>query len=83
VDATAIERKSKIEQRLETVTQFKSDESLLSETQGMLREIGDLQRLCSKVALKRANPKNYCNYRAAYKHWNSSKIAILQSQNQR
>ena len=49
--------KSKIEQRLETVTQFKSDESLLSETQGMLREIGDLQRLCSKVALKRANPK--------------------------
>ncbi len=52
-----LKEKSKIEQRLETVTQFKSNESLLSDTQGMLREIGDLQRLCSKVALKRANPK--------------------------
>lgn len=52
-----LKEKAKIEKRLESVTQFKLDDALLSETQGMLREIGDLQRLCSKVALKRANPK--------------------------
>lgn len=46
-----------IHARLETVEVFTQDSSLLHETQYLLKEIGDLQRLCSKVALRRINPK--------------------------
>lgn len=54
-----LKEKERIDSRLKIVEQFQTNPSLLSETQSLLKEIGDLQRICSKVALKRANPKEF------------------------
>ncbi|MEM7109708.1 MAG: DNA mismatch repair protein MutS [Bacteroidota bacterium] len=46
-----------IQERLSTVNAFYQDEELLEEVRGYLKPIGDLERLISKVAVGRINPR--------------------------
>ncbi len=49
--------KDQIELRLSIVEAFTSQESLLDEISGLLKQIGDLERIISKVATSRINPR--------------------------
>ena len=49
--------KTPIEERLNTVSYFLENEVLLDELTNHLRQIGDLERLISKVAVRRVNPR--------------------------
>ncbi len=46
-----------IEERLAIVETFKSDKELLTALIGHMRQVGDLERLISKVAVRRINPR--------------------------
>ena len=46
-----------IEERLEIVEQFTKQQKLAEEVAVYLRQVGDLERLVSKVAMKRINPR--------------------------
>ncbi|RZK33176.1 MAG: DNA mismatch repair protein MutS, partial [Hymenobacter sp.] len=48
---------SQIQRRLDTVAALVADPELLEEVQGHLRPINDLERLISKVAVRRVNPR--------------------------
>jgi DNA mismatch repair protein MutS len=48
---------SQIQRRLDTVAALVADPELLEEVQGQLRPINDLERLISKVAVRRVNPR--------------------------
>jgi DNA mismatch repair protein MutS len=48
---------SQIQRRLDTVTALVADPELLEEVQSHLRPINDLERLISKVAVRRVNPR--------------------------
>ena len=68
-----------IQNRLETVAVFVSDLELLSGVQLELKEVGDLQRLCSKVALRRINPKELLQLSRSLKALESLKSLIGKS----
>lgn len=68
-----------IQERLETVGVFVSDTDLLSLIQKELRDVGDLQRLCSKVALRRINPKEMLQLSRSLKALESLKKWISNS----
>ncbi len=68
-----------IQERLETVGVFVSDSELLTGVQRELKEIGDLQRLCSKVALRRINPKELLQVSRSLKALESLKILLGKS----
>ncbi len=48
---------SRIRERHQFVREFKDNGSLLKKSTPIMEDVGDLQRLCSKIALKRINPK--------------------------
>lgn len=48
---------ARIRERHHFVREFKENNSLLKKSVGIMEDVGDLQRLCSKIALKRINPK--------------------------
>jgi DNA mismatch repair protein MutS len=48
---------SRIRERHQFVREFKENGSLLKKSTPIMEDVGDLQRLCSKIALKRINPK--------------------------
>ena len=68
-----------IQNRLETVAVFVSDLELLSGVQLELKEVGDLQRLCSKVALRRINPKELLQLSRSLKALESLKSLLGKS----
>ena len=68
-----------IQNRLETVAVFVSDLELLSGVQLELKEVGDLQRLCAKVALRRINPKELLQLSRSLKALESLKSLLGKS----
>jgi DNA mismatch repair protein MutS len=52
-----LKNKEQIEIRLNTVEGFLEEEEVLNEVNGHLKQIGDLERLISKVATARINPR--------------------------
>lgn len=52
-----LKNKEQIERRLATVEAFMNEEELLNEVNTYLKQIGDLERLISKVATARINPR--------------------------
>lgn len=60
-----LKNKAQIEERLETVQYFSSDEAILQGLVQVLKPIGDLERLVSKVAVRRINPRELVQLKKA------------------
>ena len=60
--------KTPIEERLNTVSYFLENEELLDELTNHLRQIGDLERLISKVAVRRVNPREMLQLKRSLMH---------------
>ncbi len=65
-----------IQNRLDIVEQFKNDQHLNEELEQILKGIGDLERLISKVALKRVGPREIKTLERALHQTNLVKIAL-------
>lgn len=63
-----LKEKTLIEERLQTVAFFKEDTELREALQGHLKQIGDLERLISKVAVRRINPRELLSLKRALGH---------------
>lgn len=60
--------KSPIEERLQTVAFFLENEELLEKLTHHLKQIGDLERLISKVAVRRINPREMLQLKKSLGH---------------
>ncbi|MDZ7898072.1 MAG: DNA mismatch repair protein MutS [Arcicella sp.] len=60
--------KSQIQERLNTVSYFKENGELRESLESSLKQIGDLERLISKVAVKRINPRELLALKKALLH---------------
>lgn len=60
--------KAPIEERLQTVEFFLQNEELLDEITLHLKQIGDLERLISKVAVRRINPRELLQLKKSLSH---------------
>jgi DNA mismatch repair protein MutS len=63
-----LKEKSQIQERLNTVSYFKENEELRESLETSLKQIGDLERLISKVAVKRINPRELLALKKALLH---------------
>ena len=63
-----LKEKSQIQERLNTVSYFKENEELRESLESSLKQIGDLERLISKVAVKRINPRELLALKKALLH---------------
>ena len=63
-----LKEKSQIQERLNTVSYFKDNEELRESLESSLKQIGDLERLISKVAVKRINPRELLALKKALLH---------------
>ncbi|MFT6866244.1 MAG: DNA mismatch repair protein MutS [Cyclobacteriaceae bacterium] len=63
-----LKNKSQIDQRLDTVEVFVKNETLLSEIRNHLKQIADLERLISKVAAGRINPRELLLLKRSLSH---------------
>ncbi len=55
-----LKEKKLIEERLEVVNEFVQNEDLQDEVLQHLKSVGDIERLISRVAVRRANPRDLC-----------------------
>ncbi len=62
-----LKEKAPIEERLNVVSFFHENEPLIEDMLGQLRQIGDLERLISKVVVGRANPREINQIKRALK----------------
>jgi DNA mismatch repair protein MutS len=63
-----LKEKSLIQERLNTVSYFKENEELRESLESHLKQIGDLERLISKVAVRRINPRELLALKKALLH---------------
>jgi DNA mismatch repair protein MutS len=63
-----LKEKSQIQERLNTVSYFKENEELRESLESHLKQIGDLERLISKVAVRRINPRELLALKKALLH---------------
>jgi DNA mismatch repair protein MutS len=63
-----LKEKSQIQERLNTVSYFKQNEELRESLESHLKQIGDLERLISKVAVRRINPRELLALKKALLH---------------
>ena len=63
-----LKEKSQIQERLNTVSYFKENEELRESLELHLKQIGDLERLISKVAVRRINPRELLALKKALLH---------------
>ena len=63
-----LKEKSQIQERLNTVSYFKENEELRESLESHLKQIGDLERLVSKVAVRRINPRELLALKKALLH---------------
>lgn len=68
--------KSPIEERLNTVAFFLENEELTEEITQHLKQIGDIERLISKVAARRINPREMVQLKRALGHIKPIKAAL-------
>ena len=69
--------KAPIEERLQTVEFFLQQEELLEEMTQHLRQVGDLERLISKVAVRRINPRELLQLKKSLNHIEPVKDLLL------
>ena len=69
--------KAPIEERLQTVEFFLQNEELLEEITQHLKQIGDLERLISKVAVRRINPRELVQLKKSLSHIEPVKELLL------
>ncbi|MDJ1483172.1 DNA mismatch repair protein MutS [Cytophagaceae bacterium YF14B1] len=55
-----LKEKKLIEERLEVVSEFVQNEDLQEEILKHMKAVGDIERLISRVAVRRANPRDLC-----------------------
>ncbi|HLO46033.1 MAG TPA: DNA mismatch repair protein MutS [Leadbetterella sp.] len=60
-----LKEKKPIEERLDTVEMFLKDEDILTDLSQVLKPIGDLERLVSKVAVRRISPRELVQLKRA------------------
>ncbi len=72
--------KNEIESRLQVVEEFYENEELLKRTREILKNIGDLERLISKVAVGRVNPREFMQLKKALNHMAPLKELLLESE---
>ncbi|WP_416867580.1 MAG: DNA mismatch repair protein MutS [Imperialibacter sp.] len=72
--------KSEIEARLQVVEELYENEDLQQKTRDILKNIGDLERLISKVAVGRVNPREFMQLKKALKHIGPLKELLLESE---
>jgi DNA mismatch repair protein MutS len=60
-----LKNKAQIEERLNTVEFFKNDDDILHSLSQILKPIGDLERLVSKVAVRRISPREMIQLKRA------------------
>ena len=60
-----LKEKKPIEERLDTVEMFLKDEDILTDLSQILKPIGDLERLVSKVAVRRISPRELVQLKRA------------------
>jgi DNA mismatch repair protein MutS len=70
-----------IQERLDLVDSFIKDSEISTTVEEHLKHIGDLERLISKVAAKRINPRELLQLRRALDHIKPIKEALSQSKN--
>ncbi|MCU0469197.1 MAG: DNA mismatch repair protein MutS [Arcicella sp.] len=63
-----LKEKSLIQERLNTVSYFKEHDELRESLENHLKQIGDLERLISKVAVRRINPRELLALKKALLH---------------
>ncbi|MFN3403895.1 MAG: DNA mismatch repair protein MutS [Cytophagaceae bacterium] len=63
-----LKEKTPIEERLNTVEELVKDEDLLQAILNDLKQIGDIERLISKVAVRRVNPRELLQLKRALEH---------------
>lgn len=63
-----LKEKTQIQERLNTVSYFKENEELRESLASHLKQIGDLERLISKVAVRRINPRELLALKKALLH---------------
>ena len=63
-----LKEKSQIQERLNTVSYFKENQELRESLESHLKQIGDLERLISKVAVRRINPRELLALKKALLH---------------
>lgn len=68
-----------IEERLDVVEQFTKNEHLAAEVAGLLKQVGDLERLVSKVAMKRVNPRELMQLNRSLKIIEPLKQLLMQT----
>jgi DNA mismatch repair protein MutS len=71
--------KAAIDHRLDVVDTFLTNEDLREDISGHLKQIGDLERLISKVAVARINPRELLMLRRAMEETNPVKEAMFKS----
>ncbi|MFN8345072.1 MAG: DNA mismatch repair protein MutS [Spirosomataceae bacterium] len=71
--------KAPIEERLQTVEFFLQQEEILEEMTQHLKQIGDLERLISKVAVRRINPRELLQLKKSLSHIEPVKELLLGS----
>jgi DNA mismatch repair protein MutS len=68
-----LREKALIEERLDVVSFFSRESQLIESLQQHLKQIGDLERLISKVAVRRINPRELLQLKKSLQHTNPIK----------
>lgn len=76
-----LKEKAPIEERLNVVQAFVKEPELLEELSGYLKHIGDLERLISKVAVRRINPREMQQLKRALENISPIKSLLLKCKN--
>jgi len=76
-----LKNKAQIEERLDTVEFFRSDDAVMQSLIQILKPIGDLERLVSKVAVRRINPREMVQLKRALDQITPLKQLLSESPN--
>jgi len=76
-----LKNKAQIEERLDTVEFFRNDEAVMQSLIQILKPIGDLERLVSKVAVRRINPREMVQLKRALAQIEPLKQLLSESPN--
>jgi len=76
-----LKNKTQIEERLDTVEFFRSDDAVMQSLIQILKPIGDLERLVSKVAVRRINPREMVQLKRALDQITPLKQLLSESPN--
>lgn len=76
-----LKNKAQIEERLDTVEFFRSDDTIMQSLIQILKPVGDLERLVSKVAVRRINPREMVQLRRALNQIEPLKQLLSESPN--